>query len=271
MNQLFEHILVPFDNSASARVALRMTVNLAQKFSSKISMIYVENGKGEDQIPAIQEVIDTVKKNTFKSIELKIAKGKMHKEVAKAADSLGADLIAMGAHGMSGFEEFWIGSNAYRVVNSTEVPVLTMQEKFEKRSFGRIVVPIDDSRVTRQKVPAVSRMALAFNSEVMLFVTSRYSDADVQKKARQSGVFSRDLLLKNGVKKVEIVERFGGNTADASINFAREVEGDLIVMMSESSSGGLFMGSNAQRVINHSDIPVLTLHPKDTRVSVVGY
>ncbi|MEM7163446.1 MAG: universal stress protein [Bacteroidota bacterium] len=269
MNTLFKHILVPFDNSDSSRVALRMSVNLAQKFDSKLSMIYVETGKGEDPIPGIEEVIATVKKNTFKQIELIVKKGKMHKEVAKLAEEIDADLIAMGAHGMSGFEEFWIGSNAYRVVNSTNIPVLTMQEKFGKRVFNNIIVPIDDSKNTRQKVPMVGKLARAFNARVKLLVTSRYNDVDVWQKARISGNHSKELLGKEGVT-AEVHEDFGGNTADKSIEFARQNEGDLIIMMSESS-GGFFMGSNAQRVVNHSDIPVLTLHPKDTKVSVVGY
>ncbi len=269
MEKLFKHILIPFDNSASARVALRQAVNLSQKFGSKMTMIYVESGKGKDVVSGINEVIAKVKKNTFKDIDLVIKKGKMHKEVAKTAEELGADLIAMGAHGTSGFEEFWIGSNAYRVVNSTETPVLTMQEKFGKRAFKNIIVPIDDSKDTRQKVPMVAKLAKAFHADVKLFVTSKYSDADIRQKARISGKHSRDLLKKEGVSS-EVIEKFGGNTADESIEFARQNGGDLIIMMSESSSG-FFMGSNAQRVVNHSDIPVLTLHPKDTKVSVVGY
>lgn len=272
MNNPFSHILVPFDNSAASRVALRTAVNIATSFNSKMSMIYVDNGSGNaEKALEIKGVLEKIKSNTTKNIELIIEKGKMHKEVVRTAETIDADLIIMGTHGTSGFEEFWIGSNAYRVVNSSEIPVLTMQEKFDQDKFSHIVVPIDDSRDTKQKLPMIAKLAKTFRTRVHLFGTSKYSGSEVQGNVKRNVAWSKELLAKETID-AEVAFKFGANIADLTMEHAKEVGADLIVMMSESEpSMGFFMGSNAQRLVNHSEIPVLTLHPKDIKVTSVGY
>lgn len=62
------------------------------------------------------------------NISFRIRKGKIYHEIVQVADELDAFLILIGTHGASGFEEFWIGSNAYRIVCATERPIITIRE-----------------------------------------------------------------------------------------------------------------------------------------------
>ena len=69
----------------------------------------------------------------------------------------------MGTHGASGFEKLWVGSNAYRVASAAPCPVITIRETFEKETFSRILVPLDNSKETRQKIP----MAIFFAIKIL--------------------------------------------------------------------------------------------------------
>lgn len=273
MPREFKHILIPFDNSPSSRVALRTAVNLSTIFNSKMSLVYVQSGgKGEEEkLEEIRDVIDKVHRKTGLEIYFLHPKGKMYREVVKTAVDVESDLIIMGTHGMSGFEEFWIGSNAYRVVSSSKVPVITMQETYAKENFERIVIPIDDSRESRQKLPMVMTMARIFNSEVFILGASKYGDPETVNKVNKYVQQSEDILNKEEIE-CTTASQFGTNVADATMSYAYQVDADLIIMMAESEpSSGLFMGTNAQRLVNHCKIPVLTMHAKDVNILVAGY
>jgi nucleotide-binding universal stress UspA family protein len=55
------------------------------------------------------------------------------------------------------------------------------------------------------------------------------------------------------------------NLADAMIGYAREVDANLISIMTEqeTSTSNLWMGPYAQQVVNHSPIPVLSIHSRE--------
>ena len=66
MTDTFEHILIPFDNSESARVALRTAVNLSMKFEARLTLVYVN--PHEDTEKKNKKVIEKVKERTGKEI-----------------------------------------------------------------------------------------------------------------------------------------------------------------------------------------------------------
>lgn len=266
----FDHILVPFDASPSAIVALKTAVELSQKFNSKLTAVYVKKSASDTKVDAIKASLEEHK--MAKDIVLLTPTGKMFKEVVKTVEEVEADVVVMGSHGVSGFEEFWIGSNAFRVVSSSPVPVITMQADSNHNGFKRILAPIDQSQETRQKVPHLSHLASAFNAEIELLGTTKYGDEDSQSAVKRYVDQSKKLLANEGltVKENYIL---GQNIAKATLDTAAKTKADLIVMMSESEpSSGLFMGSNAQQVVNRSKVPVLTLHPKNVGiVTASGY
>ncbi len=69
------------------------------------------------------------------------------------AESLPDSLITASTHGASGFQELFIGSNAFRIISATDKPVITLRKNSCPETIGRIVLPIDLSVDSRQKVP----------------------------------------------------------------------------------------------------------------------
>lgn len=269
MKSTFEHILIPFDNSESARVALRTAVNLSLKFSARLTLVYANS---KDDVDAkIHKIIEKIKERTGIEIFYLRPNGRIYSEIVDAADTARADLIIMGTHGAGGVQEYFLGSNAYKVVSSSKVPVITMRESFKEDSFKRIVVPIDDSTESRQKIPMVKKVANYFNSEVYVFGTSKWDTDEVKERVTRYAEQSVEILTEAGITALMHVE-FGTNVAKATMDYGDKVGADIIIAMSETEpSVGLFMGANAQQLVNHSDVPILTVHATEVVRRVAGY
>ena len=269
MTENFEHILIPFDNSESARVALRTAVNLSQRFDARLTMVCVN--ADDDLERKVKKIIEKIKSRTEKDITYMKPGGRIFTEVVDAAKSIGADLVIMGTHGTSGVQDFFIGSNAYRVVSSSPVPVMTMRESFTKDSFDRILIPMDDSSESRQKLPMVKKVAKYFDSRVFILSTSKWDDDETKNRVNRYSEQAMEMLQEDGIP-VKTKAVFGGNIANATMDYGDEIGADLIIAMSETEpAAGFFMGANAQRLVNHSEIPVLTVHADQVMKGVAGY
>jgi len=269
MPETFEHILIPYDNSESARVALRTAVNLCKRFDSRLTLVQVN--ATEDDKRKVRKLAEKIKRRTGKDLLFLHPSGSINTEVVNAAKSSGADLLIMGTHGTNGVQDFFIGSNAFKVVSSCSIPVMTMRDSFVGDEFKRIVIPIDDSTESRQKIPMARKMANYFDAEICVLGTSKWDSTEVQDRVTRYAEQAVDLFNNEGIK-TRIHTSFGGNIAQITMDYAAEVRADLIIAMSETEpSAGFFMGANAQRLVNHAERPVLTVHAKEVVIGVAGY
>ena len=55
------------------------------------------------------------------------------------------------------------------------------------------------------------------------------------------------------------------NITNATINYANEINADVIAIMTEQemTTANLFLGAYAQQMVNHSPIPVLSIHARE--------
>jgi len=137
MNQF----VVAVDFSKSSIHALNFAITIANSVGADIHMIWVDKPKSNEsiysEVPAetrkevinrFEKIIAEHKKDFTKgNLNYKLRKGKIYYEVSTQAKLLNADLIIAGAHGVSGFEEYWIGSNSYKIVTSASCPVITIR------------------------------------------------------------------------------------------------------------------------------------------------
>lgn len=147
-------ILVPIDFSDYSKNALRYSVNLAKKFSSKMFLIYViepmiypaDFSMGQVAVPtadldmtqrAEEELNNLAKNEIDSSIEVKtiIKSGKPFVEIIETAAEVDADLIIIATHGHTGVEHLLFGSTAEKVVRKAPCPVLTIREPIKGFKF----------------------------------------------------------------------------------------------------------------------------------------
>lgn len=260
MDYKFKKILIGFDNSRASEVALDKALQTCRAFGSDL---YVVNVKTPKSTQADYSAIVNEKAIPYGvKVHYIERRGTVSKEIAGAERDLGADLIFMGAHGKKGFQPYWIGSNAGRVVSASSCPVITVQEDAANMSFKDIILPLDDSMETRQKVPYAVVFAKGFNATIHILAVSKDKEEDTKRRlvayTHQTETYFDE---RNVPYTVEL--RQGNNVPQTCIDYAIEKKAGLIMMMTGTESGGWFMATYAQQLINHSTTPICAIHSRD--------
>lgn len=272
-------LLVGIDFSDCSVNALEHAVSLAEKAEANIKMIWVNKPDNTRNLIDIsnEEVLHEAEKRLqglaskyqprLKNgkIDFITRKGKVYKELVAAAEEFDVFLILIGTHGSSGFEEFWIGSNANRIVSATERPVITIRGGVDiNRTIERIVMPIDSTIESRQKVPITALLAKYFNAEVHVLATHITSVKDVRDRIMEYVKQVERYLEENQVRYL-VKEVEAGNISDSVVDYATTINANLISIMDEQekAASNIWLGPYAQQMVNHSPIPVLVVHAKN--------
>lgn len=272
-------IVTPIDFSETSMLAIEHAGQMAKLFDAEIVLAHVleKNWQGfniiepeatfevpPDFLVRMQAKLEEHAQKISKEYGVKtssvVTEGNVYNEIISIVEEAGADIIVMGTHGTSGFEEFFVGSNTYRVVTRSQVPVLSVQTHAHNIGFKEIMLPIDDSDHSRQKVNHALKIARAYNSRV--HITGLLDDDTDESKLKIKLEQVNRFLHNAGVNSViEIIK--GSNQATMTIKHAKNVKADLIIIMTDQEENltGRFLGPYAQQVVNHSWIPVLSVKP----------
>jgi nucleotide-binding universal stress UspA family protein len=279
-------IIVAVDFSDSSMNAFHHALSVAKTCESDLSMIWVmksasEKDKFDPKADPIKEVKAHFEELIAKyspelpknQITYKIRSGKVYQEISDEARESEAMLIIAGAHGASVFVEFWIGSNANRIISLAPCPVITIRAGIDvERPLNRIVLPIDSTMETRQKAPFTGYLAKKHNATI--HIVSMYTSGlrDVRMKVDRYAEQVAGYFEKEGVM-YEIDSLKAENFADTMIGYAKKINANLISIMKdqESSASNLWMGPNTQQIVNRSPIPVLVIQSKDTLKAGLGF
>lgn len=273
-----KQIIVAIDFSKTSLNALAYGINIAGKAGADVQMVWVDNTTSEEvvfegfaneerneNVALLKELQEKYAK-TLKGgrLDFKTRKGKVYIELAQQAKSTGADLIIAGTHGVSGFEEYWIGSNAYRIVTSVPCPVITLRYDFHVGDIKKIVIPIDSSQETRQKIPVAAQIAQLFDSEI--HILSLYSTPlkSVQKRIDNYAQQVAEYLEERKIRYIPVTKE-SDNITRTTIDYSEEIGADLIAIMTEqeTTTANIFLGPYAQQIINNSPRPVLSLRSRE--------
>jgi nucleotide-binding universal stress UspA family protein len=274
-------ILVAIDFSKNAEHALEYALVYAQKLEATIYLIWVDNTVSDEMVlDTIKGDIRLEKKEYLKRLTTKyqdkllggkfeviLRKGRVYQEVAKAANQIKADMIFAGTHGVSGYEQHWIGSNAYRIVTQAPCPVFTIRSCYNfGNSINRILLPLDNSLETKEKLPFVANLALKFNAKVYLLKVYNTPINAIKKRIDKYGDDAVKCLSDRGVNyildKIEVK-----NVAASIIDYSNNNKIDLITIMTDqgTTTANKFLGSYSKQLINNSLIPVSSVRAKDNK------
>jgi nucleotide-binding universal stress UspA family protein len=277
-------ILVAVDFSECSYNALDHAITIADKADADIDMVYVvKPDSSKEAIPEGPEATSNMVKDKFDELIKKyepamgsnklgylVREGKIYHEIVKEADKKEVFLVMAGTHGASGFEEFWIGSNANRIVSALKKPVITIRGGVNiSRNLERIVLPLDSTTETRQKVPFTAYMAKIFNAEVHVL---RLYTSKVRAIVRKVDSYAEQVVKHLEEENIRYVleSMQAVNLTDSTIEYALKVNANLISIMTEQETAArnLLLGPYAQQMVNHSPIPVLSIHPKELLVAL---
>ena len=280
---LMSTVLVPIDFSEHSLNALDRVMNMRDKLGDDVALAYIkpsnffksflgsesEKKQLNDEVYHKLQHLKTQYNYDFVFYE---GEGAIYKNLVQIAQQVMAEIMIMGTHGHSGFEEFWIGGNAYKTVSAAPCPVITLRESFQQPEFRNIILPIDQSDHTRQKVPFTAEFANRFGATVHVIGVCTDSDEETVMYMRQYTNQVLDFMEEHEVPtKHDML--FGKNITEITLDYAQQNNGDLVAIMTEQevNPSNLIMGAFAQQMVNHSPVPVLSLRPDPRYQGAVTY
>lgn len=286
------NILVPTDFSEVANNALGHALKIADVYKNEITLVNIQDegglfglfGSNDDKLSLIKEAVNArmdklIDESKAKFPNVKINKrieiGKIYKVITEIAEKENFDSIVMGTNGASGLQQI-VGSNASRVINYAKVPVVVVKEQSISNSgYQKIVLPIDLSRESRQKVTWAIHLTKKFNSTIHVIYENSTNE---EFRTRIFGAVNQiqDILDKAGatylVRGLD-EEKYPDSFAEDTLAYANEIDADLIMIMSQQEKGfsEFLLGSYAQQIVNHSGkVPVMCINSNDTGVIIDG-
>lgn len=261
-------IIVGFDFSAGSAKAVDLAIDIAGRCHANLRLVYVK-GKQDDETALRAEieqrnaaVLPLLRGSTMDYV---IRSGKVSEQLIDEATQTKAFLIVVGTNGMSGAKTNWIGRNSYETVQNSTVPVLTVREHFNfNKALETIVIPIDASFATRQKVPFTVSFAKTFGSTIHLLGLYT-SEADHMRHIVNNYMDSAVRMLdKNNVPYVVAYEP-APNLTKTTLEYANKVNADLISIMTdqEKNRGSWRVGTYAQQLLTESTRPILSFTPEE--------
>jgi len=275
------NIIAAIDFSDCSINALEHAVSIASRGALDVHMIWVNNPsvtKATIYSDSSADLIDEIRKQFEKLVEkyspqledstldFVIREGKIYREIIDEAKEMESLCIVMGTHGKSGFEQFWIGSNANKLISVSPCPVITLRAGVAAKDEMRVILlPVDSTLDTRQKVPFTAYLAQLFESEI--YVLSIYA-SKYKSIQRRVDVYTDQVcnyLEEEGIKYHRDV-LVCDNLTTGTIEYAKRVRANLISIMTEQETSpfNLLVGPYAQQMVNNSPYPVLSINPYDT-------
>lgn len=273
------HFIVPVDFSVESMKGLEWALLFSQKKTIDIQMVYVLNNTTNLQQSVVEEE-HKYAENQFQKLVMEyeprlgnsstirymIKKGKVYREVVSQVNSFQDSVVSASTHGASGFEELFIGSNALKIIAATDRPVFTMRQSPIPKQIKKIVLPIKLHVDTRQKAPHVAEIAGLFKAEVhVVIVSTRKNKRDQQRLETYAKQVDNYLQA----RKVKTINKtvIGDHLPSVICNYADAVDADMMAIMSEAlDKWSVFMGSYAHQMLNKSNVPLLSITPKEKHI-----
>ena len=141
---MYETVLFPTDGSEAASEAASHAIDLANKHDAAMHILYVVDHErvsqmapklGSDHIKGtlqeegerITDVVADAASSAGLDTVVSIREGAPGETITDYADDIDADTIVMGTNGRTGMDRLLMGSVAERVIQNTELPVMTVK------------------------------------------------------------------------------------------------------------------------------------------------
>src|SRR6218665_1682558 len=183
-------ILVPTDFSDHAHYALKVASQIARKNGGEIILLHMLElpsqagdavGVGHElpelmlfKNSAISRLEDLMDDEALDGLQVsEIVQFEMAFDgIMEISKKNNVDLIVMGSHGASGFKEMFIGSNAEKVVRSSDVPVLIIKKEIPEFTINKFVFASDFSDEAKKPFEKAVEFANKFDAELHLLMVN---------------------------------------------------------------------------------------------------
>jgi nucleotide-binding universal stress UspA family protein len=283
-----KNILTPTDFSATAHLAIEHSAFMARLSKATLHLLHVikiseftytinnpaaiGNDLKDIENFSWQKLNEIAEQLCIKygiTVNTLISKGNPSEEIEIAVTNYNIDIVIMGTHGTSGFNEFFIGSNAHKTIKKCHCPVLTVQVDSKKIGFHDIVLPVENTNHSLEKVNKTIDFAKLYAAKIHL-LGIHHNIEDFNEKQFELMLENVEKVIHHAGLSYDRTIVKGDNLAEQTLKYANKNNADLIVVLTdhESELNNSLLGALAKQMVNHSKIPVLSIKPKEAKYGV---
>jgi nucleotide-binding universal stress UspA family protein len=264
-----KNILVPTDFSNCARFAEQAAVQLAQRFDAKLYFLHqislpeketLDSPEFQQRVNNLRVLLEDIERRHPKvTIDYGYSTLPLPEAVQAHVEEHSIDFIVMGSHGSSGKNEYFVGSNTQKVVRSIHCPVLIVKDDPGTLTFEKVIYASSFKESEREPflqfkefikpfIPEIHLVAIhtssLFESPYIVTKSSMDSFRELCTPFECHTHVFQDLNIDHGIRRI-----------------AEELDVKLIAISNHERRPlkRMLVGSNVEAVINHAQIPVLTI------------
>src|ERR1019366_10664625 len=174
-------ILVPVGATDKAMIAISQSYGLARLTKSKIVLLGLETTHHPFDKKRFDQIVAEVKEKSGVPVETMVRSGNVYDEITKVANVLNPLFIVMGITEKLSVGKI-VGKNAFRMVRESKHAVITIKGDVHREGCKVILLPLDLSRETREKVERSVELAKLFNSEIKIISILEHDNKDEEHK-----------------------------------------------------------------------------------------
>ncbi len=276
---IMKSILLPTDFSTVAKNALDFATQLAIRKHMEIKLLHVVE-RSDLYITAVTEglhhqmnnvhllrLLEKVKsqlemicgelerKEIPTSYQIKI--GHPFHHISDVVKNQQCDLIVMGAHGASGFDQWVFGTTAERILRSSSCPVIILKEATILNEIKKVVFPYYSLAAPEDQSYMLKAVQDLFGGEIYLvtinvpgnFICQRDGMMKLADFARNNSIHNFHSFIYN-----DVTEEAG------LLHYAEDIKADLVVIGSHrrGALSHIFSGSITESLVDHIALPVFS-------------
>ncbi len=264
-------ILVPVDFSRESTYAIDHAIAMAKNFGYNIFLLNIisKRQKGTKREREAEHKLIQLTQQISRDPSLYVAHmlktGSVTSVICNTAEELKADFIVMGATTQKGINHL-VGSYPYKLVCASSVPTLVVKDRHQHLGYHNIVIPIDFTRRSTQKITQAAKFSRFFGARIRVFgfLSSQNKAKIINKEALLKSV--TDFFKNNDVPvTADLLVNPDYSWPEALLRFADQVHADLIMIVAEKGNRiqEIFTQNYAERILDKSTVPVLSIVPRE--------
>lgn len=272
-------ILFPTDFSNTANNAFLYALNFANKYDASIIVLHqydLPTIQSSSLPQSIKEVYDAIEFQNFENLKSHIphlrkiasdnnlshidfknvlTQGELIASIKDIIKKEEIDAIILGTNGASGLKEVFLGSNASNIIDSVNKLIVSIPVDAKYKDINNIVFTTKFREKDKEALRKTIKIANKFNAKVHVIIVDDKSIDNV------------DCILHNWQQEftddnLEFHLFKNRNVYKTITDFIDSYDVDLITMLHYKKSfiESLFKSSLTQKMSQHSQVPLLSLH-----------
>ncbi len=251
-------ILIPIDFTKQSLAAIKQSYNLAKYTHSKLLLLHTE---GQESLDALKKLAEQTELESGVPTDFINTEGDIYSETDRLAEERNATLIIAGLESHMRFRNI-IGSSASRLIRKAPCPVITIRGQDHRDGCEHILLPLDLSPESREKVDVAIQFANYFGASIRILGIFSEIDTEYENQLLAYTFQVKQFIKSRGIScsNKSIASK---HPAETVVEYANKIEADLIIIMNKPdlSVPEIFNGTEAQKIVDISNIPVMTVQP----------